>query len=145
MSKDKAEGKRTLIVRMNDRSVKKVSIPSGCKVTFGPLCPGSKNGNHNSEGAIALRIYNGLKTTATQIACFVKVDSFYEVDSVTCIQKVTKRATKVQAYEEGGVQKNRNVSVEVSEWKDELVEEEEGAATGAQVFAALKEENDKQF
>lgn len=115
----------TLIVKFQRDETKKVIIPSGCKITFGPLCPGFKH--NNGESATALRVYNG----ASQIAVFVKVESYYETDSVTCIQKQTKRATKVQSYDDGGVQKNRNVSVEVSEWKDELSEEADESDSGA--------------
>jgi hypothetical protein len=141
MPKAKREqGVRTLLVKFQSGrdSIKKVTIPAGCKVTFGPLCPGSKSGN--GEGSTALRIYNGPTTNATQIACFVKVESFYEMDSVKCIQKVTNKATKVQKVTEDGIEKQRNVSVEVSEWKDEL---DEGTSEAPkEAFMSLKEEHD---
>lgn len=126
---------KTLFAKMQDRTHKKITIPADCKVTFGPLCPGSKGGN-NGSGSTALRIYNG----ATQVACFVQVESFYEVGTVVSIGKVTKRADKIQAYQEDGVTKQRSVAVEVSEWKDELSEEESSDSTG--VFKALKAEHD---
>lgn len=136
-TKSKSSDTRTLFVKFNSSGPKKITIPAGCKVTFGPLCPGSKNAQHNSEGATALRIYNGV----TQIACFVKVESFYETDSVTCITKQSKKAVKVQQYEEGGVTKDRSVAVEVTEWKDELVESESSDAVNT--FAALRDSQDK--
>lgn len=142
MKKQQTEEKRTLFVKFqHEGCAKRITIPSGCKVTFGPLCPGSKDGNYNSAGATALRIYDGHGKAASQLACFVKVEYFYETDSVACISKVTKRATKVQQYEEDGVRKNRNVAVEVSEWKDDLAEESDAKAEDA--FLALKEENEK--
>jgi len=107
-------------------------------MTFGPLCPGSKNAQHNSEGATALRIYNG----TSQIAVFVKVESYYETESVQCITKETKRASKIQGYEENGIVKNRNVSVEVSEWKDELSEEAAPEAEDTFKALAVKGSND---
>lgn len=128
--------KRLLFVKMNDGTSRKVSIPSGCKITFGPMCPGSKDGNYNSSGATALRIYQG----PSQLACFVKVEYFYETDSVSAVHKRTKRASKQQAYTKDGIQKNRNVTVEVSEWKNELEEEDDTSA--GQAFAALKEGQD---
>ena len=136
--KTKPEEKRTLFVKFSNATCKKITVPEGCKVTFGPLCPGSKNAQHNSEGAVALRIYKG----ASQIAVFVKVESFYEVDSVTCIQKETKKASKNQEYQEGGVTKNRVVAVEVTEWKDELDESEEDASTAKAAFMMLKQNHD---
>lgn len=136
-TKAKAEAKKTLYVKfLHTGGAKKITIPAGCKITFGPLCPGTKGGNNGSD-ATALRVYNG----ASQIAVFVRVESFYEVDSVSCIQKVTKSGTKVQAYDEGGVSKNRTVKVEVSEWKDELAEEEDSNAPAE--LARLKAESDK--
>ncbi len=56
-SKVKAADRRTLSVKFNNNSHKRVVIPAGCKVTFGPLCPGSK-GEHNGNHGIALRIYS---------------------------------------------------------------------------------------
>lgn len=134
------EEKKTLFVQFQDRSQKKVVIPAGCKITFGPLCPGSK-GEHNGGGATALRIYASAATSATQLACFVKVESFYETDSVQCVSKSTKKASKNQTVLEDGVAKNRNVTVEVSEWKDELAEEEDDSAP-KQTFAALLAEHE---
>ncbi len=139
MSKDKEKGgKKTLYVKfLHGSEPKKITIPSECTVTFGPICPGTKGGN-NGEGSIALRIYGGPKATSTQIACFVKVESFFEVGVVECVSKSTKRATKRQQYEEGGVKKDRNVSVEVSEWRDELAEEDTGTEDA---FLALRREH----
>lgn len=135
-TKAKSQNQRTLYVKfLHNGGERKVTIPAGCKVTFGPVCPGTK-GSNNGEGSIALRVYNG----ASQIACFVRVESFYETDSVTCIHRCTKRAVKQQAYQEGGVDKQRSVAVEVSEWKDELAEDETGAEDA---FLAMKEENSK--
>lgn len=126
--------RKTLFVKMQSGTPKKITIPHDCKVTFGPLCPGSKHNNGSSS--TALRIYNG----PTQIACFVQVESFYEVGTVLSIQKVTKRANKVQSYQEDGVTKQRSVAVEVSEWKDELTEDE--SSDSGTTFKALKEENE---
>lgn len=147
MSKPKAKknqdtGKRTLFVKFQNQDQKKVTIPDGCKVTFGPLCPGSKH--DNGAGATALRVYNGPTTNATQIACFVRVESFYETDTVACISRSTKRAQKVQQYNEGGVEKQRAVAVEVSEWRDELAEEDASTNDGS-VFLALKAEHADKF
>lgn len=121
---------KTLFVKMMNGCPKKVTIPADCKVTFGPLCPGNKH--NNGDSAVALRIYSG----TTQVACFVKVESFYEVGTVLSIEKVTKRANKSQAYQEDGVTKQRSVAVEVSEWKDELLEEED--SDNSATFKALK-------
>lgn len=130
---------KTLYVKFQDhKGEKKITIPEVCKVTFGPLCPGGKY--NNGESATALRIYSGSKPTSTQLACFVKVESFYEIGTVSCISRSTKRATKAQNVMEGGVMKNRNVTVEVSEWKDELAEEDSEAA--ADTFKTLAAEHD---
>jgi hypothetical protein len=115
-TKTKKDDRRTLFVRFQNGEIKRVAIPAGCKVTFGPLCPGTK-GEYNGEKSTALRVYSG----ASQIAVFVKVDSFYETDSVCCISKKTKRAVKV------------------SEWKDELVDEDMGDNA---TFIALKNGHD---
>lgn len=137
----KSDTTKTLYVKFqHENGAKKITIPSGCKVTFGPLCPGSK-GEHNGNHSIALRIYSGKGVAATQIACFVKVESFYEVNSVSCISRSTKRATKAQNVMEDGVMKNRNVTVEVSEWKDELADEDSG--TAADTFKTLAAEHDE--
>lgn len=132
------EATKTLYVKfLHDGVAKKVTIPAGCKVTFGPLCPGTKE--NNGPGAIALRVYSGPGKNATQIACFVKVESFYEINSVSCISRSTKMATKAQNVMEDGVMKARNVTVEVSEWKDELSDEDSGHASDT--FKALADEH----
>lgn len=140
MSKENTD-KKTLFVQFQNGKEKKVIIPAGCKLTFGPLCPGTK-GEHNGNNATALRVYAGATTNATQIACFVKVESFYETDSVECISKSTKKASKMQTVREDGVDKQRHVTVEVSEWKNELAEDDDGDSAPKAAFAALAAEHE---
>lgn len=132
---------KTLMVKFQDHrgEPQKITVPAGAKITFGPLCPGAKH--DNGEKATALRIYESSSDKSTQLACFVRVESFYEIEQVSCIKKRTKRASKVQSYEDGGVQKNRTVQVEVSEWKNELDEEEVETEQAQEVFGKLKDKH----
>jgi hypothetical protein len=141
MSKE-SNTKKTLFVTFQNGGQKKIIIPEGCKITFGPLCPGTK-GEHNGNHATALRVYQGSATgaNAMQIACFVKVESFYETDSVECVSKNTKKASKAQTVMEDGVAKQRHVTVEVSEWKNELEEDDDDNSAPKAAFAALAAEH----
>ena len=50
---------KTYILELKEGGQKKVTVPANWKLTFGPICPGSKDGSYNSGGAVALPFYSG--------------------------------------------------------------------------------------
>lgn len=65
----------TYFLSMRDGTKQKITCPTKWKITFGPLVPGSKDGNLNGSGATSLRFYDGTH----QKAVFTGVESFRDM------------------------------------------------------------------
>ncbi|OGR24410.1 MAG: hypothetical protein A2139_02950 [Desulfobacca sp. RBG_16_60_12] len=86
---------RTLLVKFVDEE-KKITIPDGCKVTFGPSIPnrGRQEGSRYGPPIMeyALRVYEGATEKTGLLAVFTGVRSFHEV-GVTVEYDVTAGKT----------------------------------------------------
>lgn len=113
MAKAKTDQKVTYLLEMRNGDKKKISIPAHWKLTFGPLCPGSKDGGLNSTGATALRLYDG----TNQKAVFTGVESFRDL-SIGIEVEVTKskQETFYKDDPEGGERKAVVMEASVKEW-----------------------------
>lgn len=103
--------KTTFLLTMKDGTLKKVTVPSDWKVTFGPLCPGSK-GETNGYGSTSLRFYTGKDK---QKAVFTQVESFRDMD-IEIEERVT--TTRKETYIKQGDDQGEAVVVDhnVHEW-----------------------------
>lgn len=98
------EGKTEYLLEMKDGTRKKVTVPATWKVTFGPVCPGSKDGRLNSQGGLALRFYEGADAgKGKQHAVFMDVESFRDT-SIDIMEEVveSKQETVMRQGEHGG-------------------------------------------
>lgn len=113
MARSPSEEMTVLLLTMKDGTRKKVTIPSSYKVTFGPLVPGSKDGNNGYAG-IALRIYAGKDQ---QKAVFTQVESFRDLSISIMEEKVeTKSERYVREGDDSG--EAINAEVKVTKWSD---------------------------
>lgn len=111
MARSLEKEETVLLLTMKDGTRKKVTIPSSWKVTFGPLVPGSKDGNNGYAG-IALRIYAGKDQ---QKAVFTQVESFRDL-SIPLMEEheEVKQERYVREGENSG--EAMNVEVRVKQW-----------------------------
>ena len=117
-AKDITESKTTYMLEMKDGERKKVTVPSTWKVTFGPICPGSKDGSYNSSGGLALRFYEGADAgKGKQHAVFVGVASFRDT-SIEIQEEITetKQETLMRQGENGG--EHFIVEANVKTWRN---------------------------
>ena len=94
-----SEDKVTYLLEMKNGARKKVTVPASWKVTFGPVCPGSKEAGYNGNAGLCLRFYEG----ADQHAVFVGVESFRDT-SIEILEEIveTKRESFVRQGQEDG-------------------------------------------
>lgn len=78
---------KVLLLQMRDGTQKRITIPAGWKVTFGPLVPGSKDTAVNGSQATALRLWSGSKNAEIQHAVFTNVESFRDM-SISIMEQV---------------------------------------------------------
>lgn len=106
-----AEGKRRLILTMQDGTQKKLEIPSDWKVTFGALVPGQKE----SAGRLGLRLWSGSKGREMQHAVFTNVESFRDAE-IALLEQVeeTQSETFVRQGDESG--EAIQAEVKVKKW-----------------------------
>jgi hypothetical protein len=105
--------KTTYLLTMKNGDLKKVTVPSSWKVTFGPLVPGGKNG-YNGHDGVALRFYAGKDQ---QKAVFTDVLNFRDM-SIEIVERVT--TTKQESYRKEGEDQGQVIiaEVQVHEWKN---------------------------
>lgn len=101
------------LLEMKDGSRKKITVPKSWKVTYGPLVPGSKDGNMNGAGALCLRFYEGNKDN--QRAVFAGVQAFRDM-SLPLEEEVTQTHEEIVSKETDQGQKSFVVRGEVKEW-----------------------------
>lgn len=107
--------KKTYILNMRDGSRQRITVPAEWKLTFGPICPGSKDGSLNSSGAIALRLWEGAKEN--QRAAFTGVESFRDASIEIEEERTQVSEQAVRAKTPLG-EKDIIMRGEVREWVD---------------------------
>lgn len=109
--------KRTYILNMKDGTKQKITIPGNWKMTFGPLVPGSKDFNHNSAGALVLRIYEGNKDN--QRAVFTGVESWRDTSELAIeVEQVQEKQQMASVDIPGEGKKDVAVRMETRQWID---------------------------
>lgn len=112
-----ANDKRTYVLNMKDGTKQKVTVPSNWKLTFGPLVPGSKDGNLNGAGALVLRIYEGSKEN--QRAVFTGVESWRDTQELQIqVEQVQTKQQAAQVDIPGEGRKDVVAHMEVRQWVD---------------------------
>ena len=77
----------TCVLELKDGGLRRVTVPSAWKVTFGPLAPANKGGN----GGLCLRMY---EDNTRQRAIFTDVRTFRDA-SIPIEERVTKTDEQV--------------------------------------------------
>lgn len=108
----KPKGSRTLILTIKSGSQRRITIPSGYAITFGPLIPGLKQISNGHTGVAALRIYDSDKD---QVACFTDVLAFRDA-SLMIEEKVTRTERKVVRKNSHEGSRDVEVEARVTEW-----------------------------
>lgn len=101
-------GKTTYIMHLRSGELRRITVPSNWRVTFGPLVPGKEG-----RGSPGLRFYEG----DNQRACFTDVESFRDA-SIDIEERVTREKQQVMRKETPSGSKDYVVSARVSEWRN---------------------------
>lgn len=105
------EGKRRLLLCMQDGTQKKLEIPDDWKVTFGALVPGQKE----SAGKIGLRLWSGGKGKEIQHAVFTDVASFRDM-SISVLEQVEEHQTETFVRQGDETGEAIQADVRVKKW-----------------------------
>lgn len=109
--------KRIYVLNMKDGTKQKITIPATWRLTFGPLVPGSKDGNLNGAGALVLRIYEGSKEN--QRAVFTGVESWRDTQDLAIeVEQVQTKAQAAYVDIPGEGKKEVVANMEVRQWVD---------------------------
>lgn len=102
---------KTIVMLLNGGGMRKITIPTDWKVTFGSVMPSNKG--YEGHKGWALRIY---RTKEDQRAIFTDVKSFYE-ETLQIEEKVTRtKSQRVNRETPTGV-RSAVVQAKVSEWR----------------------------
>ena len=101
---------KTYILELKGNRQRKIEIPEDWKVTFGPICPGSRSGNEQ----MALRFYEGKDK---QRAIFTDVQSFRDA-SIPILEKFTKTQSKRHTKQTPEGAKDFVVEARMTGWRD---------------------------
>lgn len=128
MAKKKTTEKMTTyILTMLGGGLRKVTVPSAYKVTFGPLVMPKKGDGggyaENNSRTLCLRFYEG----TTQRAVFTDVRSFRD-QSIPIEERITRTKTQVVAKHAPTGRRNVEVQASVSEWVNPDEPQESSAA-----------------
>lgn len=105
-----SEAKTTYLLIMKDGSKQKITCPTKWSITFGPLCPGTKD--FNGSSATSLRFRDG----SHQKAVFTGVESFRDM-SIGIEEEINKTQQETfYKHDENGEEKQVIVEGTVKEW-----------------------------
>lgn len=106
---------RIIIMHLKNGEQRKLTLPEGYTITFGPMIPGVREDNGRA-GKGALRVYSN-RGKDEQVACFTDVIAFRDA-SLKIEEKVTRieRKTLREADENGG--EEYVVEAKVERWVD---------------------------
>ena len=107
---------RTYVLTLKDGDIRKITIPSSWKITFGNVVPyQGKDARHNNEQRIALRLYEGTKDNLR--AVFTDVVSFRDISFPVLERRTTVQRQAAQKHTNHGM-KDVVVEARVTEWVD---------------------------
>lgn len=112
MAKNTEFEKVTYLLTMQDGTKQKISCPKDWTITFGPLCPGSKE--HNGSRQLALRLRDG----QNQKAVFTNVESFRDMSMQVEIEVVDTQYEQFSKKDENGQEKHFVAEARVKKWVD---------------------------
>ena len=103
---------KTYVLDMKSGGQRKVTVPAAWKVTFGPLVPGTRDGNGNSN--LCLRFY---ESANQQRAVFANVVAFRD-ESIQILEKVTRKQAQTVYRDAPGGRKSFVVEAHASSWQN---------------------------
>lgn len=105
------DGTKVLVMELSGKRQRKITVAAHCKVTFGPVNPGSHS---NRDGEYCLRVYD---TAERQLAAFTDVIAFRD-ESIDVLERVTStKAQRVYRDTPNG-RKEAVAEVTVTEWRN---------------------------
>lgn len=111
MAKKQVMGQTTYLLIMKDGTKQKITCPTKWAITFGPLCPGSKD--FNGSSATSLRFRDGTH----QKAVFTGVESFRDMSmGIETEVNKTQQETFYKHDDESGEEKQVIVEGTIKEW-----------------------------
>lgn len=120
--KSSSEGKKTFILGLKGGHIRKITIPSSWKMTFGSTVPYQGRG-HQAEGGVALRLYEGNKENLR--AVMTDVVSVRDA-SIEMMERRTSTQRKSAQKQTPQGMKDVVVEARVTEWINPDAEEDEG-------------------
>ena len=139
IKRTKAETQTTYLLIMKDGTKQKITCPTKWTLTFGPLCPGSKDAGYNGASSTSLRIRDGQH----QKAVFTGVESFRDMSmGIETEVTKTKQETFYKDDEETGGKKQVIVEGSIKEWiNPDAPNKKQGADTSdmPKLLGVLKE------
>lgn len=112
-------GEKTYIMDLSNGRLRRITVPSSWKVTFGPLVPPRESERHERK-TFALRFYEGKDQ---QRAIFTDVLSFRD-ESLKVEERVTKTKQKMVHKDAPGGKREMMVEARITEWRDPLAPED---------------------
>ena len=113
---------KTFLIQYTNGKEGRVTVPAGCRTTFGPWSPPRKDGTFRAEQSLAgtLRIYSpGSKSTEDILAVFTEVRGFREMTSVSYAEKVTtEEVSTIWKSDAGGYSREESASFG-EEWAED--------------------------
>ena len=120
MKKPKQNGMRTFVLLLKDGTVRKMTIPTTWKLTFGSVVP--YNGQKGDHHGVALRLYEGNKENLRAVMC--DVASIRDA-SIEIIEKRTTVQRKASQKETSKGMKDVVIEARVTEWVNPDSEEDD--------------------
>jgi hypothetical protein len=112
-AKTSVPGTRTYILTLVGGNVRKITIPSNWKLTFGQLVPHTLRATNGGSSQVALRLYEGTKENLR--AVYTDVISFRD-DSFSVMEKRTQVQRKASQKQTSQGMKDVVVEARVTEW-----------------------------
>jgi len=107
----KLDSKTTYILEMKDGSLKKITVPSTWRLTFGLTHPGQRDGSYSKETALRLYAGNSQKAVFTGVATFR--DTSIEIE-----ERVTETKQQMASVDTPDGKREMVVEAHIHSWRN---------------------------
>jgi hypothetical protein len=133
--------KKTYVLELKNGNIRKVTVPSHWKLTFGQIVPHSGDRGNTHHMGIALRFYEGTKENLRAVMTDVVA---IRDESIEILERRTKVQRKVEHREGKNGMRGVEIEARVSEWINPDKEEDDGEvpADFLNIRPALEDKSD---
>ena len=133
---EQRKDEKTYLLELSGNRLRRVTVPSHWRLTFGPTTPYEKKENRGGGESWALRFYDGKNL----IAIFTDVRSFHD-ESIQIMERVTKVQRKATQRATPKGMKDVLVEARVTEWVKPGAEDAEDGDANPFLLEASKDES----